>query len=387
MYERQKERLIDERVMDDERVAQFTQRNLTDNRHSSRVIHSLTMQLYPESYEGGTIVKDGTQRVFTNPGRITALLRHQWLRGAYYKYRDDDRQHAMDALIVALVTPRRLKQLTSAYQKIEKTGKKNDSIPIIPKPWRSFTEDAINEYNSDWLVCRTEHRRASGALHAETIRRNPGKTSVRVNSRNMGGKSGDDVGGYADQPSGSIVRTDVFYVDEERIDPSEIPIEKGYHLVPVYRWDVLSRKKKQDRKGSVIRQETPRNAVVAKVDTDKWPEMHPDDFVFSLYPGSYVEVLNADETPFFITRRDEKRTRVRVAGYFRSTNIHLDSIKVSPHNDHRENKKGQSPSMIDNIRVKRRDESRKNTIVIKKYQVDRFGTKHEIVVGTEQWKS
>ena len=281
-----------------DREQDFIERNKVDNSYTSRALHSELMKLYPESYSGGTIIKGVRRRVYPRPGQFTAMLRRAWLSGKYEKDRDDDRHHAMDALIVATLSEVLLQDLTDAYQYLELLGKQHKTTPTIAAPWESFAQDAMNAYNAEWLVCRTENRRARGALHEETIRtsridqygeqtfyerkaidniKKPDLKRIsdpvireRVESWLEAGQpdnnrpcsaKGDpirklrlrddrtktaiqinrrDMGGKKQNRQGGfaknseMLRVDVFKVSKDREDSYGNPVKAGYYLVPVY---------------------------------------------------------------------------------------------------------------------------------------------------------
>ena len=393
-----------------DRELDFIERNKVDNSYTSRALHTELMKLYPKSYSGGTIIKGARRHIYSRPGQFTAMLRRAWLSGKYKKNRDDDRHHAMDALIVATLSEGLLQDLTDAYQYLELLGKQHKSTPNIDPPWESFGQDAINAYNAGWLVCRTENRRARGALHEETIRssriNNDGnqvfyerksvdsltksdiqripdavikarverwitdgkpddqrpcsakgdpirklklptkiKTATQINPRNMGGQSLRKQGGYAE--NSSMVRVDLFKVNETRYDAAGRRITPGFYLVPVYLWQVVDKNNK-----------TPLNAIVGGKPESEWPVMDTNDFTMSLYKDSYIEF--------------ERNNGQQIAGYYRKTGRSTASISVSPVQER------QLKDMIQSIGVK-------GLTTIAKYQVDRLGIKHEIPAASEPW--
>ncbi|MYA59861.1 MAG: type II CRISPR RNA-guided endonuclease Cas9 [Chloroflexi bacterium] len=403
-----KRRLLSQSFKD--RELDFIERNKVDNSYTSRALHSELMKLYPKSYSGGTIIKGERRRVYPRPGQFTAMLRRAWLSGKYKKDRDDDRHHAMDALIVAMLSEALLKHLTDVYQSLELLGKQHKTTPTVDPPWESFAQDAIDAYNAEWLVCRTENRRARGALHEEIIRtsrvdengqmtfferksidnitksdiaRIPDdvikervakwlengkpdddrprsanndpirklklptkiKTATQINRRDMGGKNLRKQGGYAE--NSSMVRVDLFKVNETCYDPAGRRITPGYYLVPIYLWQI------KDNGSS-----TPLKAIVGGKPEDEWPQMDPSDFVMSLFKDSHLEL--------------QRNNGQFVAGYYRKTGRATASISVSP--VHRRNLN----DMINSIGIK-------NLSGIRKFQVDRLGIKNEIPPGKETW--
>ena len=394
-----------------DREQAFIERNKVDNGYASRALLGELRKLYPESYHGGAVIPGSHRHIYARPGRLTADLRYVWLSSAQYKKdRDDDRHHAMDALIVATLNEDLYQTLAKAYQDLELSGKQHKTTPNIDPPWESFAQDAMNAYNAGWLVCRTENRRARGALHEETIRtsrinengsqvfyerkaienitkydvsRIPDpiirervaswledgksdenrpcsakgdpirklrlptkiKTATQINCSDMGGKDSRKQGGYAE--NSNMVRVDLFKVNETKYDINGLRITRGYYLVPIYLWQVRDNNSK-----------TPLKAIVANRSEAEWPEMHPGDFVMSLYKDSYIEFVRNNGQP--------------VAGYYRSTGRATASISVSPHD------KRQLNDMIQSIGVKGL-----GTVI--KFQVDRLGIKREIPAGSERW--
>ena len=393
-----------------DRELDFIERNNVDNSYVARALLSELRKLYPESYSGGANLKGGHRHVFPRPGQLTAMLRYAWLGKRYEKKRDDDRHHAMDALIVALVDEGLLQRLTDAYQYLELLGKQHKSTPNIDPPWESFGQDAMNAYNAGWLVCRTENRRARGALHEETIRtsridddgnqlfyerksvdaltqsdiqRIPDpviKASVerwitdgKPDDQRPCSAKGDpirklrlptkiktatqinpkDMGGKDLRKQGgyaensSMVRVDLYKVNSTKYDGAGRRITPGFYLVPVYLWQVADKNSN-----------TPLNAIVGgKTETD-WPEMNQKDFVMSLYKDSFIEFKRSNGQ--------------EICGYYRKTGRSTASISVSP------TYQRQLKDMIQSIGVK-------GLANIVKYQVDRLGIKHEIPAGSEHW--
>ncbi len=73
----------------------------------------------------------------------------------------------------------------------------------------------------------------------------------------------------ANDNNGGMVRVDIFYTPEGK--------GQGYYLVPVYTSDV-------------VRAALPMRGAVAHKPYDKWKEMKPEEFLFSLYPNDLVYI-------------------------------------------------------------------------------------------------
>ena len=106
--------------------------------------------------------KGGSRRVLARPGALTAVLRQAWLSSVWKKDREDDRHHAMDALVVACMDESMLQRLTRAWQHLGENGLYKRT-PEMDPPWPDFVDQAMTAWrageNGGWHVCRTETRR------------------------------------------------------------------------------------------------------------------------------------------------------------------------------------------------------------------------------------
>ena len=408
-----------------EREQDFIERNKVDNSYTSRALHSELMKLYPASYDGGTIVKGGKRRIYPRPGQFTAMLRRAWLSGKYKKDRDDDRHHAMDALIVAVMGEGLFRSLADEYRRLEFLGKQHKTTPNIAPPWESFAQDAMNAYDAGWLVCRTENRRARGALHEETIRRskidedgnqvfyerksidnikNPDLKKIpdpvirervknwleagRPNNNRPRSAKGDPIrklrlrddrtktaiqinqrnmGGKKENRQGGfaknseMLRVDVFKVTKDRDDFYDNRVKAGYYLVPVY-WRQAMLQAAEERKC--------RNAIKKGCSLPDRRYLTP---LNAVKRGGEWPEMDCSE---FVTSLYQfsyveltKRDGSIVEGYYRTTNSFDAGIVVSPHNHSSQSQK------LGSITLRS----------IRKFQVDRLGIKHEIPAGSEPW--
>ncbi len=154
-----------------DRELDFIERNKVDSSYVARALSGKLQDLYPESYAEGAIIPGAETRIRARPGQMTPKLQRAWFGDRYKKDREDDRHHAMDALTVAFLDEALYQKIARVYQRWEETGQQQHYVPDIDPPWSSFAQDCMDAYDGDWLVCRTERRRARGALHKETIRR------------------------------------------------------------------------------------------------------------------------------------------------------------------------------------------------------------------------
>lgn len=171
----------------------FRERNLNDTRYVARFLCNFIedkMQL----------IGQGKKRVFASNGQITALLRRSW--GIQKVREDNDRHHAVDAVVVACSTRALQKKITDYVRYKEMnvfTGEKIDQETgeIIrfhfPEPWKFFRQEveirvfsenpaedvvialpdrpqANHEFIQPLFVSRAPTRKMTGQGHMETIK-------------------------------------------------------------------------------------------------------------------------------------------------------------------------------------------------------------------------
>ena len=149
----------------EEREQQFRERNLNDTRYATRVLLGELKRLYfPET----------PHHVAARPGELTAKLRQAWGIESLKKDKTtgerlpDDRHHALDAIVVAVVNERLLQRATKASQQAERTGAKFE-LRGLPEPWVNFREEVTALYDKIF-VSRAEVRRARGKAHDAGIK-------------------------------------------------------------------------------------------------------------------------------------------------------------------------------------------------------------------------
>ena len=141
----------------------FRNRNLGDTRYATRLLLGLLKRHYP-----GVEVR-------ARPGQLTAKLRRAWgldnlKKGPDGKRLEDDRHHALDAIVVAATTPSMLQKLTLAAQEAKRKGlPRGFDFDLVPAPAVRFTEKVRAEI-AEVFVSRPERRRARGEAHAATIK-------------------------------------------------------------------------------------------------------------------------------------------------------------------------------------------------------------------------
>lgn len=101
-------------------------------------------------------------------GAVTAMLRQLWglngiLGNTDIKIREDHRQHAIDALVIACTTPNFVKTL-SCFNKYHKSANP-DKFPL---PWDNYWNDSEYKIKSI-IVSHQVNKKARGELHKESL--------------------------------------------------------------------------------------------------------------------------------------------------------------------------------------------------------------------------
>jgi len=185
-------RFILEDVADEDGfLDEFSQRDLAITRYATKAAYNALARLYDPS-----IAKS---RVQATQGKATSYLRRAWrlndiLGLANEKTREDHRQHAIDATVVALTTPGTIKALADAAV----FGRAGAFNPI-PHPWDGFKEDLQTVIGNITTSHRVD-KRTNGPLHKETyygIITDPSdlKTNRAVVRKEIASLSENDVSG------------------------------------------------------------------------------------------------------------------------------------------------------------------------------------------------
>lgn len=179
------------------RQDEWMRRNLNDTQYIARFLSNYIKQylLFADD--------EVKQPVVCLNGRVTALARGLW---GLAKHRDeDDLHHALDASVIAVLTPQMIKLITE-YRKAMETGRITEIVNpdtgeiyeviknkpfAFPEPWKGFRAELLARLSDDpalhiadlgirsysdmaelhpILVSRMPIRKARGAMHLETIR-------------------------------------------------------------------------------------------------------------------------------------------------------------------------------------------------------------------------
>ncbi|MBP7050810.1 MAG: type II CRISPR RNA-guided endonuclease Cas9 [Phycisphaerae bacterium] len=152
-------------------ITAFAESQLTDTAYASRQVADwLRKALYGDE-------TDGNRCIFTTKGRYTPWLRRDW--GLYAtggtKNRGDHREHALDAMVVALSGPERLQDLAHAVQAFELSSSEGMTAPkreALPPPWsdaETFRDQVMDEFSRLLVAHRPAQRKITGSLHNDTI--------------------------------------------------------------------------------------------------------------------------------------------------------------------------------------------------------------------------
>ena len=324
----------------------FRSRNLNDTRYATRLLLNILKRDYPDVI------------VAARPGPLTDRLRRAWGIQSLKKTpdgerRDDDRHHALDAMIVALTSQSLLQRLTKLFQEAETrglptnwhgighlaqlfrdTGELPADFVALEQPWPGFRAE-VAEALRNVTVSRAERHRARGEAHAATIRQvaeRDGQAVVyerkaidsltekdidRIKDAERNeplvtalrdwvakGKPKDDL---PKSPKGDPIRK-VRLETKKKVD---VEVRGGAaDRGEMTRVDVFRKPNKRgkmefflvpiyphqvaDRKEGP---QPPNQAVVAYKDEDEWPEMDASyEFLWSIHPLSWIELVKSDGT-------------------------------------------------------------------------------------------
>lgn len=436
-----KKRNLLTQALSEEQKNGFKQRNLVDTQYIARVIYNLINDHLQFAETGKYDKKRRTQAV---NGAITAHVRK---RLGIQKIREDgDLHHAVDAAVVACVSPGMIQKITQYTKHRECIRKTKEGYldtetgelmtreaydakysPRFPAPWERFRQELearlsdnpaeeiarlhLATYDSEEeikpvFVSRKQTHKISGAAHEATIRsaKKPGGSISKkpLTSLSLNKKTGEIEGYYAPESdrllyealkkrleefdgnaekafaepfykpkrdgtrgplvkkvkiyekktitvpvgggnadNGSMIRVDVFYVEDD-----------GYYYVPIYTADVI--------KGAL-----PNRAVVAHKSHGEWKVMDDKDFLFSMYPNEllYIESRKGIKLK---TKKGSSRQEeiIRKAGlyYFKWLNIAANALFIITHDNGYE-----QPSL-----------GGKTLSCLKKYTVDALGNYSEV---------
>lgn len=149
-------------------LSEFTERQLNDTRYASRLAARYLSVLF-----GGENDAEGRKRVFTCAGQVTALLRREWrLNGILnehgeLKSRDDHRHHAVDAVAVAMSSPRTIKALSDAAERAGSEHRLRFG-GYFALPWERFRDDVADAIRATNVSLRPDYKLLD-QMHDQTL--------------------------------------------------------------------------------------------------------------------------------------------------------------------------------------------------------------------------
>ena len=402
------------RELDDK---EFIARNINDTRYATRFLKN-----YLENnlaFSGSLKYRDENgeehfyQKVFAPQGMMTSILRRSW---GFSKVREDnDRHHALDAIIAACATPAMQNKITQWYKRKElqfvqdEQGNLHYFKENYPCAWEHFrteinlrvfnqvekintetgevlwevldiehrdelidlikaklpdrpAELSQHEFVQPLFVSRKVHKKISGQGHLETL------YSEKSTHKNKPQSGINLRGGIV--ANASMIRIDVF---------AHKKTGKNY-IVPVYLHQAVS---------GVL----PNRAIVSGKDKDgnkkEWLEMTDEyEFIYSFYPYDLIEII------------DKKNPQKRIFGYYRGCGIATGGLTIQQPEDDLQKVKnfqakfGRARKSSDDEVVEEPEKSDKKedafyknigiqNMTVKKYSVDVLG-RHITLIEPEQ---
>ncbi|HOV74748.1 MAG TPA: type II CRISPR RNA-guided endonuclease Cas9 [Candidatus Hydrogenedentes bacterium] len=159
----------------------FSTRMLNDTRYASTLAAKYLGLLYGAEYR---------KHIQVSTGVITKYLRDCWglnkvLGDGGEKNREDHRHHAVDAVAIALTSPKTVKMLSDAAK--HATEERRRQFGKVPPPWDRFLQD-IQEAAGQIVVSHRVARKVNGRMHEDTFyspqpSSDPAKPCVHVRKR------------------------------------------------------------------------------------------------------------------------------------------------------------------------------------------------------------
>jgi CRISPR-associated endonuclease Csn1 len=327
----------------------FKKRNLTDTRWVTRLLVNELKRMFP--------APDGKRQIYTRPGAITSKLRRAWgLEGAKKENGervDDDRHHAVDALVLAATTESLLLRVTKEIQQREDQGR-SDDIFHVQQPWQDFRRDVAQVvYGENGIggvfVSRAERRRARGKAHDATV-----KQIRQVNGEKIV---------FERRPIEKLTEKDLKRIPiPEPYGKMANPRELRDQMVEALRvWIAAGKPKAADKlprspKGDIIR----KVRVASK-----------DKVAIELHGGTVNRGNMARVDVFRKAGKKGKWDGDVIEGYFRSLDRNTGTITISPHMNAAEIRKGIGVKTLSSFN---------------KFSVDRLGRKFKVHRELRTWR-
>ncbi|MEW5946660.1 MAG: type II CRISPR RNA-guided endonuclease Cas9 [bacterium] len=153
----------------------FATQQLNDTRYASRLAVRYLALLYGGGADG--LDTEGSRSVRASRGKVTQYLRDEWglnsiLGDGGGKSRIDHRQHAVDAICIALTEPRTVKMLSDAASRAHYARRRR--FAPLEEPWQGFMRECKNSIAAVNVSHRVS-RKANRTIHQETFYSKPRK--------------------------------------------------------------------------------------------------------------------------------------------------------------------------------------------------------------------
>lgn len=159
--------------LSDEDLNGFKNRHLNDTRFLSVFIKN-----YIHNNLKFTDEDSNRKYVFARPGQTTAQVRKLW---GFNKFRDDNRHHALDAVIVASTSEWMSQALTHYFSKESQSSK--DKV-FLKTPWQGFRKD-LKESLDNCTCVRVPKKSIRGELHEQTLKSPKGFLRKKIEDLNL----------------------------------------------------------------------------------------------------------------------------------------------------------------------------------------------------------
>lgn len=357
-----RDRLLSQNYAD--RQKDWKERHLQDTKYISRFLYNILRKYLPMSApEGGH-----KQQVFAVNGAVTGYVRK---RLGIQKIRENgDLHHAVDAAIIATVTPGMIQRI-SRYSE----GREESKSKHFPEPWPSFVKELdarvsrnpselisalhLPNYSSEEIqdlkpcfVSRMPNHKVHGAAHEETIRSRCGGLVITKTKLTALKLDNGEIENYYNPDSDRLLynallarlneydgKADKAFADEfhkpksdgtpgpvvkkvKLAEPATLTVDVGRGAAAngrCVRIDVFHITEGKEKGfymvpiyvADVVKENLPLKAVVARKPYDDWKEMSPEDFIFSLYPNDLVYVKH--KRSFMLTLNKDYRGKSTLA--------------------------------------------------------------------------
>lgn len=146
----------------------FKKRNLVDTQYAIKLLAAELVDYFERSHPS---LKP--PRIVGRPGRLVKWLRKGWQLN-HFKYdlkdkrSDDDRHHAVDAIVVAAIDDRTIQIASYCAKANETSGRPRHHFTIDP-PWPTMRADTERMIEAIPIVARAPKKTFGGKLHKDTL--------------------------------------------------------------------------------------------------------------------------------------------------------------------------------------------------------------------------